>query len=67
MPNTARVVPNQLITDERGFARGTVRGGSYALRILRLGFIIMADTIVVRPGFADTLIVGLGTSTICFS
>ena len=57
----------QLMTDDNGVANARVSAGTYPLTVYRLSFRKYVDTVTVRAGFADTLLVGLGTDRICFT
>lgn len=59
-------VPRQAVTDATGYAVARVSAGHVPLRVVRLGFQTYADTVTVRGGYADTLLLGLGIERICY-
>ena len=57
----------RLMTDDNGGATVLVSRGTYPLTVYRVSFKKYFDTVTVRAGFADTLLIGLGTDKICFT
>jgi hypothetical protein len=53
------------LTDTSGFVRLRVPAARLAVAVVRVGFHRYTDTVLVRSGFRDTLLLGLGNDQVC--